>query len=127
MMRSSHSSIRAIVEALEDRKLLTAYYISPAGHDNNPGTLDKPWRTISKINNVIFKPGDSILFSGGSTFTGTLYLDKNDVGTSAAPIKIGSYGTGRASIGPNTGTGIYCYNTSGISISNLNLVGTGST
>ena len=37
----------------------TTYYLSSAGDDANPGTsIEQPWKTIEKINQMIFQPGD---------------------------------------------------------------------
>ena len=124
----SAPSRKCSVESLENRRLLTTYYVSPSGDDMNPGTLARPWETVDAGNATNFRAGDSILFQGGATFTGSLlYLDMNDKGTPAAPITIGSYGTGRATIVGTDGGAIFCYDTAGVSIQNLNLVGTGST
>jgi hypothetical protein len=85
------------------------YYVSPTGNDNNKGTsTSKPWRTIGQVTKHAwspgFQPGDQILFQGGQTFTGSLYipLDKSK-GTAANPIIIGSYGTGRATLQASAG------------------------
>ena len=57
------------------------YHISGAGDDANPGTQAKPWRTVEKVNEMDFEPGDIILFKGGEEFSGTVILDENDSGT----------------------------------------------
>ncbi|MGJ5628756.1 right-handed parallel beta-helix repeat-containing protein [Nostoc sp. CALU 1950] len=104
----------------------TTYYISPSGNDKSLGTSPtSAWRSINKINNVIFKPGDRIFFQGGTTFTGNLSFNANDKGTALNPIIISSYGTGRATINAGTGKGIMVYNSMGYNISNLNIVGSG--
>lgn len=74
------------------------YYISPAGDDSNPGTHIKPFKTIKRVNDTDFEPGDQILFEAGKTFTGTIKLDKNDSGTDDEKVTVASYGTGRAVI-----------------------------
>src|SRR4051794_18093783 len=123
----SRGSSCAFIEQLEGRQLLsTTYYVSPSGNNNFAGTITKPWQTLYKVNTTKFNPGDQILLQGGATFNGSIYLEQTDVGTSAAPIKISSYGTGRATISPGTTSAIYAYNTAGYSISNLNLVGSGA-
>ncbi|BAT55526.1 parallel beta-helix repeat-containing protein [Nostoc sp. NIES-3756] len=105
----------------------TTYYISATGNDRNSGTsTNSAWRTIGKINNVIFKPGDRILFQGGTTFSGNLSFNANDKGSASNPIIISSYGTGRATINAGTGKGIMVYNTAGYNISNLNVAGSGA-
>ena len=43
-----------------------AYYVSGAsGNDSNPGTLEKPWKTIHKAN-VTLQPGDTVYIRGGT-------------------------------------------------------------
>ncbi len=48
------------------------YYVSVNGNDNNPGTLQKPFRTIQKAANVV-KPGDTVYVRGG-TYVGRVYI-----------------------------------------------------
>ncbi len=76
----------------------TTYYVNPlTGSDSNNGlSTSTPWRTVSKVNNSMsgFKPGDFILFRGGSSFSdANLFITCQ--GTSGTPITFGSYGTGR--------------------------------
>src|ERR687890_1918664 len=75
------------------------YYISASGNDANAGTsIATPWRSIARVNSSTFKPGDKILFEGGQTFQGGIWLGKATQGTAAQPIVVGSYGTSRADI-----------------------------
>jgi len=87
------------------------YYVSSNGSDGNNGlTISTPWQTLNKVQNNV-SVGDSVLFSRGSKFTGTLSLNnKND-------IFFGSYGTGRQPLFWGTGSNAYplinvsnCYN-----------------
>lgn len=104
----------------------TTYFVSSAGDDSNSGTSPQDaWKTISKINSLDLKPGDEVLFKGGETFNGNLFLDSKDANNSANPIKISSYGSGKATIFSQSGTGIKAYNTSGIVIDNLIVAGSG--
>jgi hypothetical protein len=106
----------------------TDYYISAAGHDANAGlSPTQAWRTVQRVSAHQFNPGDRIFFEGGQTFTGNLYLDSADAGTPTAPVTIGSYGTGRATIYAEDGTGILVYNAAGIVIRDLFVVGSGRT
>lgn len=41
------------------------YYVSTTGNDNNPGTIDSPWRTIQKACNSL-APGNTVLVRGGT-------------------------------------------------------------
>jgi hypothetical protein len=114
------------VEPLEDRLLLSTYYVSPGGNDRNTGlSPSRAWRTVAKVSGFTFHAGDFILFQGGATFSGNLYFDASDGGTSTAPITISSFGYGRATINAGTGDGIHVYNSGGFVISNLNLRGVG--
>lgn len=103
----------------------TTYYVSNSGSDSNSGTsTSSPWQTIGKVNSGYFYAGDTILFNGGQTFSGNLTM--NESGTSSAPITIGSYGSGAATINAGTGTGISCYDNGGVTISYLVITGSGS-
>lgn len=114
------------LEELESRRLLSTYYLSPTGSDNNAGTsASAAWQTIDKINHINFQAGDQILFQGGATFNGDLLFNRQDAGTATAPITIGSYGTGSATIKAGAGTGISLLNTQGFTIANLSIVGNG--
>jgi Right handed beta helix region len=106
----------------------TDYYVSALGDDANAGTSPADaWLTVQRVNNGQYNPGDRILFEGGKTFGGNLYLDGSDAGTPDAPITIGSYGIGRATIYAGDGTGILIYNAAGYIIRDLYIVGSGST
>ena len=97
------------------------YYVSPTGNDANDGTSTAAaWQTIGKVNATTFVRGDSVLFQGGQTFTGTmLYLETTKAGTAAAPVTYGSYGTGRATIANATNAAIFLYNIGGVVIRDL--------
>lgn len=101
------------------------YYISPSGSDSNPGTSTaKPWQTLAKVSAINFAAGSRILLQGGQMFNGTLKLTSS--GTAAAPILVGSYGTGNATIYADSSDGIYCYDNGGITLQNLNVTGPGA-
>jgi hypothetical protein len=115
-----------VVESLEARSLLSAYFVDSDAD-------------LAYINTLNFAAGDQVLLRGGQTFSGWLHLDARYRGTAANPIRIGSYDpdTGaaiasdadadaRATIQSGTGVGIWIQNTAGIHISGLNLVGDGS-
>jgi PKD repeat protein len=91
----------------------TIYYVNPTiGSDSYNGqSTSTPWRTVNKVNNsmAFFKPGDSILFMGGKTFSDS-HLFITCQGTSGNPITFGSYGTGRPKL---SSRGIQCGNGSG--------------
>jgi hypothetical protein len=102
------------------------YYISPQGNDNNTGNSpEHAWKTIQKVNQVNFEPGDHILFEGGKSFLGTLQFDVSDTGTYGKDIYLGSFGNGRATINATSGTGLNAKQCKFITIKNLNLIGDG--
>ncbi|MGB8191917.1 MAG: right-handed parallel beta-helix repeat-containing protein [Chitinophagaceae bacterium] len=104
----------------------TTYYLSSSGNDSNSGlSSSNAWKTIQKLNTIDLQPGDIVLFEGGSIFTGNIFLDQQDAGTSAQPVTISSYATGKAIINANNGLGIKTYNCAGIRISNLAIQGSG--
>lgn len=113
-----------LMEPLEDRTLMSTYYISTSGSDSNNGTsASSPWKSISKVNASRFKPGDSILFQGGQTFSGALVFRSYDGNSTTNPVKVGSYGNGRATINSGKTTGAWDWGTSGLWFNNLNFVG----
>jgi hypothetical protein len=54
-----------MVEALEERRVLSTFFVSTAGLDVNPGTLGQPFRTIRHALNVAVHPGDTVEVRGG--------------------------------------------------------------
>lgn len=104
--------------------IAATYYFSPAGNDQtNSGTsIASPWRSIDKLNTVDLNPGDVVLFQGGATFTGSIYLETTDMGTNTQPIMVSSYGSGRAVINAGTLPGLYAENTGGIEIRAINFI-----
>ena len=73
-----------------------SYYVSTTGNDANPGTMDRPWKTITKVNTASFSPGDKILFKREETWTTNETLTIRSSGTSGNPIIFDTYGTGPA-------------------------------
>jgi hypothetical protein len=69
------------------------YYVdSTNGNDLNTGISEmNAWRTINKVNNVTFSPGDEILFKRGEIWREQLIPHSGDV---TGHIKYGAYGTG---------------------------------
>jgi hypothetical protein len=102
------------------------YYISTSGDDANTGlSPEDAWRSISQVNTRSIKPGDAILFEAGQSFEGTIKLTSEDGNNSASPVKIGSFGNGKATILAGDGLGIDAYNTSGFLIEDLIIAGSG--
>ena len=105
------------------------YFISPDGENLHSGlSPESAWRTIAKVNRTAFQPGDRILFEGGKQFQGPINLDIHDGGTPEKPILIGSYpetGKKMATILAGSGRGIDAFNTSGLRIYRLKILGNG--
>lgn len=72
----------------------TVYYVdSVAGLDTNTGTaIDKPWKTVAKVNATGLVAGDQVLFKRGGVWTET--LTPAGSGTASQPITFGAYGSG---------------------------------
>ncbi|MGN6475302.1 MAG: hypothetical protein ACTHK4_16855, partial [Mycobacteriales bacterium] len=95
-----------------------AYYISATGNDALDGTSPATaWRTLQPANSRDLA-GDTVLLQGGATFVGPLQLDARDTG-----VTVGSYGTGRARVVGHNASGIVGYDTSAITVHDLDLGG----
>ncbi len=105
---------------------LGKYYVSSTGNDSNSGTSpEQAWQTIEKVNRINFEPGDQVLFEGGRVFNGTIFFDSNDTGNAGNYVKIGSFGTGRATINAANESGFMASSGNFLSVENLNFVGSG--
>src|SRR5687768_176996 len=108
--RSRRIFTAPVLEALEERRLLAHYYVSPSGNDAWHGqSTQKPFRTLAKLNTINFQAGDQINLLGGATHFGQIYFDANDKGTAANPIKVVNWGAAKATVNAGTGFGIYAY------------------
>jgi hypothetical protein len=104
------------------------YFVRPNGDDGARGdSTNAAWRTIERANQAQFKPGDRVLFEAGASFRGNVMLSAEDAGTSNAPVVIGSFGQGRATILAGRQTGITVENAGGVAIENLIVEGAGRT
>jgi hypothetical protein len=69
------------------------YYVNQDGNDHNNGTsVDSPWKSLKKLEEIIFQPGDSILFAKNSEFQGGIVFKSS--GMAGQPIVLSSYGQG---------------------------------
>ncbi len=85
----------------------TKYYVSNQGDDSFDGvTPDTAWKTIARLSQVQFQPGDSVYFAAGSTFTEK--FDFSFSGNELEPIVITTYGSGEK---PVFTQGSFFYNT----------------
>lgn len=72
----------------------TKFYLSSQGDDSSPGTMESPWKTLARVSNNKFTPGDSVFFAHGSSFTGGFIVSSS--GTVGRPITFTGYGRGEA-------------------------------
>jgi hypothetical protein len=100
------------------------YINNKTGNDKNPGTLNKPIKTIIEANKLIQNKPGNIFFAGGQAFEGTLILI-NMQGVDSVPIVIGSYGEGRAVINGGSKESIRIEKCKKVRIANLDLKGSG--
>jgi len=103
----------------------TKYFVSPAGEDRNPGTIDKPWMSVNKVNSVDLNPGDTIFFQGNQVFKGTLKLDSLDAGDENKTIVVTSYGEGRATIDGGESSALYAEGCNFLNIRDIEFSGAG--
>jgi len=70
------------------------YYVdSDAGNNFNSGlSRNKAWASLEKVNDVVYNPGDKILFKAGTSYTGQLV--PRGSGSEKAPVIINKYGNG---------------------------------
>ncbi len=68
------------------------YYVDATyGNDTNSGlSPDTAWKTVAKVSNTAFEPGDQILFKRGETWHEGLWFKWS--GAPDSPIVIGAYG-----------------------------------
>ena len=83
-----------IVLLFSNMLIANTYYVnSEVGSDANTGkSKSKPWKTLWKVNQQVFKPGDKILFAAGTSYEGKL-VPKGS-GKEGNVIKIDRYGKG---------------------------------
>jgi hypothetical protein len=104
------------------------YFVRQAGNDDAEGTsTNAAWRTIERVNRARFQAGDRVRFEADGSFAGNLLLPAEDAGTSNAPVVVGSFGEGRATILAGRQTGITVENAGGVTIENLIVAGAGRT
>src|SRR5690349_7288486 len=117
----------AAMEPLEGRRLLSTYYVSSSGSDSAAGTsTGTAWKSINRVNSATLKAGDKVLFAGGQSFSGSLYVPSKEGGSSTSPVTFSTYGSGKATINSGTKAGLDVAQTAGISVSNLNFRGSTS-
>lgn len=101
------------------------YAVSPRGDDANVGTVERPWRTIERVNAAQLRAGDRVLLEGGQRFAGTLRLIADDSGSPERKVIVTSYGTGRATIEGGVAPALVLDGARHINIRDLRLRGAG--
>ena len=58
---------------------LKGYFVDAKnGDDDNSGNqLDSPWKSLEKINSIIFEPGDNIYFKRGTSYSHGNYCESS--------------------------------------------------
>jgi hypothetical protein len=103
------------------------YYISATGDDAADGTSPTTaWRTLNRATAAQLPPGTQLLLEGGDQFTGPLAFTQEDAGDPSNPVYVGTYGQGAATIVAPSGSGIVIYDTAGIQINDLTVIGQAS-
>ncbi|HFU4466840.1 TPA: discoidin domain-containing protein [Streptococcus suis] len=70
----------------------TFYVSSTSGSDTNNGlSQSSPFKTLSKINEIELRPGDTVLLENGSVFNDQ-FLHIRGSGSEGSPIRISNYG-----------------------------------
>lgn len=104
---------------------VSTYYVDAlSGNDANSGSLEKPFKTIERVNRLKLQPGNSVYFTGGQTFAGNLHF-KGISGTKEKSIKLTSYGSGRATIDAKNGTALKADSCKWLQVINLKVTGNG--
>ncbi|HAD11914.1 MAG TPA: hypothetical protein DCF33_05690, partial [Saprospirales bacterium] len=103
------------------------YYVNTSGSNGDGLSIATAWTTLSKVNQAVLLPGDTVLFEGGKTFTGNIELDQNDGNDPNRPVYFSSYGIGKAIIKTTVQNkcGFQATNTQGITLRNLEFQGPG--
>src|SRR5918996_1893746 len=65
----------------------STYYVATWGSDENPGSLDTPWRTVQRALDSL-NPGEKVLVRGG-TYRETMLMSRS--GSAEAPITVAAY------------------------------------
>lgn len=68
------------------------YVDSRSGSDENPGDERRPWRSLERLAQTVFAPGDTICFVSGSEFEGGIAVGQS--GTAESPITFKAVGDG---------------------------------
>lgn len=102
------------------------YYVSNNGNDASDGlSQSSAWRTVEKVNQQVFNPGDSVLFEAGGVWNGSLWVRGS--GKANNVITVGKYGEGSKPCinGNGENAAVFLYNQQYVEIENLELTNIG--
>ncbi len=123
LVKLSCSMLLAILFLFSGSTYGTSYYIDSAqGYDGNSGTSEtNAWKSLTKVNETTFSPGDKILFKCNGIWSGQLYPKGS--GEDGSPIVIDKYGFGNLPIinGGGIKNAVYLYNQEYWEIRNLEI------
>lgn len=105
----------------------STYHLDPGGDDDAAGTTPaRAWRTLRRLSAAELRPGDRVLLRAGARFAGPLTLRVAGGGDAERPVVVGASGPGRATIDAGDGFGVYAQDAGGITLRDLEVVGSGS-
>lgn len=84
-MKLMRPRFRPAFESLEDRRVLSNYYVAPTGSDSNPGTPAAPWLTLQHAANQV-QAGDYVDVQAGNYTGFVVGWDSPKAGTASQPI-----------------------------------------
>lgn len=70
------------------------FFVAADGNDLNPGSLERPWKSLAAVSGRAFAPGDTVRFARGASYSGCLTVTAS--GTPEKPIAFTSFGEGPA-------------------------------
>src|ERR1700687_2083773 len=84
---------RLVLLALALPVFAQPYYVSPAGKDANPGTLERPFGSIRRAQEAVRQKAGPVFLRGGTYYLPEkLVFSAQDSGTKAAPVVYQAYG-----------------------------------
>jgi hypothetical protein len=115
-----------VLIGVQAENLPRTYHVDCATGDDSASGLapDAAWRTIVKVNNHYFQPGDSIRFRRGTSCTGKLAPQGS--GRRGSPITLSAYGAGPLPVihaGTNDEAAFRLFNQEYWRVENLELIG----
>lgn len=124
MIRNTILGLVLILQLPACKAFADTYYVDAiSGNDGNAGTDSlNAWRSLERVNEQVFKPGDVILFRSGRIYEGQ--LKPRGSGNRENPVRTDRYGSGYKprlqgnGVMPAT---VYLYNLQGWTVRNLDI------